>query len=58
VPQGLVPGKTAMRDAATNTLHCSELEAEQLIDTMVSRGLVRFVQDEGRPDLQGKWRMG
>lgn len=38
---GEIVGKTRMRDALVTHLHCSELEAEQLVDTMIGRGFAK-----------------
>lgn len=40
--EGFVLGKTACRDAVLEALDCSEVEAEDLVDTLVLRGLLRF----------------
>jgi hypothetical protein len=45
-PIGYLLGKTALRDAVTRFLACSQLEAEQIVDTMISRGLLEY---EGQP---------
>jgi hypothetical protein len=45
-PLGYLLGKTALRDAVTRFLACSQLEAEQIVDTMISRGLLEY---EGQP---------
>lgn len=44
-PSGYVRGKGELRAAVTDILECSELEAEQLVDTMESRGLLRYQGD-------------
>jgi hypothetical protein len=44
-PSGYLGGKTAMRNALEDTLGLSELEAEELIDTLEDRGFVRFGGD-------------
>jgi hypothetical protein len=41
-PEGYMLGRTAMRDAVAAHLGCSLLEAEQLVDTLMARGFVRF----------------
>lgn len=41
-PTGYLPGKTAFRDAIMNKRDCSALEAEQIVDTMVARGFLRY----------------
>ena len=56
-PTGYVLGKTALRDVVTNLLSCSQLEAEEVVDTMISRGLLKY---EGTPsqeidDLRSWW---
>lgn len=38
--EGYVVGRTVMRDAVANILGCSLLEAENLVETLISRGLV------------------
>ena len=52
--EGSVEGRTQLRDAALRLLGCSQLEAEQLIDTMVSRG---FLRPERRDDGLTVWRL-
>jgi myo-inositol catabolism protein IolC len=54
--EGFVVGRTSFRDAVQAHLGCSELEAERLVDTMVSRGMLRF--REARPDRPGQWSLG
>lgn len=41
-PVGYLRGKTALRDAVVEKLGCSALEAEELVDTMESRGFLHF----------------
>lgn len=48
-PLGYLRGKTEMRDALEDQLGCSALEAEELVDTMESRGFVRFEGDPAAP---------
>lgn len=45
-PVGYLPGKTLMRNALEDCFHLSELQAEELLDTLEARGFVRF---EGNP---------
>jgi hypothetical protein len=46
---GAVVGRTQIRDVVAEHLGCSLLEAEQLVDTMVGRGLARLDrEDDGR----------
>jgi hypothetical protein len=44
-PTGYLVGRTAIRDAAAKTLGCSDLEAEEIVDTMVLRGFLRYDGD-------------
>lgn len=57
-PRGYLLGKTMMRDAVARVYECSQLEAEQVVDTMVARG---FLQYEGtsttQPDELEPWRI-
>ena len=41
-PTGYLPGRTAFRDALVANLECSQLEAEELVDTMVGHGYLRY----------------
>jgi hypothetical protein len=41
-PTGYLLGKTAFRDAIVKKLDCSALEAEQVVDTMIARGFLRY----------------
>lgn len=45
-PKGYLRGKAALRDLVRAIVGCSELEAEDLVETMESRGYLRF---EGNP---------
>lgn len=40
--EGYLEGKTRLRDAVVRELDCSQLEAEQVVDTLAARGFVRF----------------
>jgi hypothetical protein len=53
-PAGAVVGRTQMRDAIAEHLGCSLLQAEQLVDTMIARGLVRLERDGGGREF---WRL-
>jgi hypothetical protein len=47
--EGAVVGRTALRNAVAAHLACSELEAEELVDTLVLRGSLRLITTpEGR----------
>ncbi len=42
-PVGYLPGRTALRDAVASQLGCSQLQAEEVVDTMVERGFLRYL---------------
>ena len=44
-PQGYLRGKSLMRDVLVHERHLSELEAEELVDTMEMRGYLHFLGD-------------
>jgi hypothetical protein len=47
--EGAVVGRTILRDEVVRRLGCSQLEGEQLVDTMIARGIVvERVTPEGR----------
>ncbi|HKU36646.1 MAG TPA: hypothetical protein VJR89_00830 [Polyangiales bacterium] len=46
-PQGEVVGRSQLRDAVTAELGCSQLQAEQLVDTLVMRGCLRLSRAPG-----------
>jgi hypothetical protein len=54
---GYLEGRTLLRDRVMSTLGSSELEAEELIDTMVSRGFLRFSGDPRGSSPAGFWRV-
>jgi hypothetical protein len=49
-PSGYLGGRTALRDAVADELGCSDLEAEELVDTLVARGFVRYEGDPHVPE--------
>ena len=53
-PSGYLGGRTALRDAVADELGCSDLEAEELVDTLVARGFVRYQGDPRVPDEDGR----
>jgi hypothetical protein len=57
-PVGYVRGKSALRSAVMEILRCSELEAEQVVDTLEGRGLIRYEGDRADEvdDLEHRWR--
>lgn len=44
-PEGYLSGRTALRDAVAERLGCSDTTAENIVETMISRGFVRFEGD-------------
>lgn len=58
-PAGYLVGRTALRDAVTDELQCSELLAEEIVDTLVARGFARYQGDPAAEidDLRG-WSLG
>lgn len=55
-PVGYLRGKTAMRDALATDLECSAVDAEALIDTLESRGFLRFDGDPSqRSEADAPW---
>jgi hypothetical protein len=59
-PAGYVRGKTALRAALVQILQCSELESEQLIDTLEARCMIRYEGDkrDAVDDLESFWQLG
>ncbi len=52
---GYVVGKTALRDETVRALGCSQTKAENLVDTMVARGFLRFSGDPAAAGGAGTW---
>lgn len=59
-PAGYVRGKGRLRAAVVQLLSCSQLEAEQLVDTLENRGLIRYEGDrrEEVDQLERHWQLG
>ncbi len=58
-PIGYLDGRTALRDAVAAELGCSELEAEDIVDTLVARGFVRYEGDPRAALDEGRaWSLG
>jgi hypothetical protein len=53
---GEVVGRTILRDGVVNLLACSELEAENLVETMISRGIIVRRRAE-RSDEVVEWQI-
>jgi len=58
-PAGYICGKSTLRAAVVAILQCSEMEAEQLVDTLEARNLIRYLghsRDE-MDDLESHWQL-
>jgi hypothetical protein len=53
--EGFADGRTAIRDAIVDRLRCSALEAEDLVETLIGRGFVRFEGDPAHAGEDGRW---
>ena len=53
--EGYVVGRTRLRDAVAAHEQCSVLQAEELVDTLILRGLVEFSGDPGSAGAPGAW---
>jgi len=50
IVEGSIVGRTLLRDEVAKHLECSQLEAEQIVDTMIGRGFVsESRKDDGMP---------
>ncbi|HUB09680.1 MAG TPA: hypothetical protein VMB50_21925 [Myxococcales bacterium] len=57
-PVGYLRGKAYFRDLAVSLLDCSQLRAEELVDTLELRGYLRFQGDpEGRSQATVSWQI-
>ena len=55
-PVGYLRGKSLMRNALVHDKGFSELEAEELIDTLELRGFLRFLGDTSeRSEADARW---
>ena len=52
--EGAVVGRTQLRDEVARVVGCSQLEAEQMVDTMIGRG---FLRSERLADGRETWRI-
>jgi len=52
-------GKSILRDAVEAELRCSDMEAEQLVETLESQGLLRFphLPDDTHPANREEWEI-
>jgi hypothetical protein len=57
-PLGYLPGRTQMRDAVVRMLGCSQLRAEEIVDTMIARGMLTYEGSaSGNVDDLMPWRI-
>jgi hypothetical protein len=55
-PVGRVRGKTEIRNCAMELLGCSTLHAEEVVDMLEARGLIRFEREPAAiPENRGHW---
>ena len=54
-PEGFVRGRTVLRDLVMRAQACSALEAEELVDTMIGRGFLKFSGDPTEAAGVGVW---
>lgn len=55
-PHGYLRGKTLLRNHLAQYLGCSALEAEELVDTLESRGFLHFNGDpSARSEAESTW---
>ena len=58
-PVGWLRGRSYFRDVLTHELHCSDVEAEQLVDTLEMHGFLRFAGDPSeRSEAHSRWDVG
>jgi hypothetical protein len=55
-PVGYLRGRSYFRDVVVHELGCSELEAEELVDTLEMNGYLRFEGDPSqRSEAESRW---
>lgn len=58
-PVGYLRGRSYFRDVLTHELGISDLEAEQLVDTLELNGFLRFLGDPSeRSRAESRWDVG
>ncbi len=58
-PVGYLRGKSLMRDVLVHEKGFSDLEAEELIDTLELRGFLRYLGDPSEPSqANAHWELG
>jgi hypothetical protein len=57
-PVGYLRGRSYFRDVIVHDLGCSELEAEELVDTLEMNGYLRFEGDPSAPSrAESRWAL-
>ena len=57
-PVGYLRGRSYFRDVLTHELRCSEMEAEQLVDTLEMNGYLQFEGDPSeRSEAESRWEI-
>lgn len=55
-PVGYLRGRAYFRDVISHELRCSEVEAEQLVETLETNGYLRFLGDpSSRSQAESRW---
>ncbi|HEX9400292.1 MAG TPA: hypothetical protein VF912_09305 [Anaeromyxobacter sp.] len=55
-PVGYLRGRSYFRDVLAHELGCSELEAEELVDTLEMNGYLKFIGDPSvRSQAESRW---
>lgn len=55
-PVGYLRGRAYFRDVISHELRCSEVEAEQLVETLEINGYLRFLGDpSSRSEAESRW---
>ena len=57
--ENYLDGRTLLRDAVAEVVGCSELEAEELVDTLEAMRYVRFpkLADDTHPSRTARWQI-
>lgn len=54
---GYVRGQTAIRELVARHLGASDVLAENVVETMIGRGFLRYLGDPSRAGDEGLWRV-
>jgi hypothetical protein len=57
-PVGYLRGRSYFRDVVAHELRCSDLEAEELVDTLEANGYLKFEGDPSQPSVaDSRWNI-